>query len=263
MKSRVTILHGWGSSPRKWHKVMDVLRSKGMQVEALDLPGFNGKELDRAWGLDDYVEWVVEKLRYILNKDRGDTPPLTPPQGGEHSCLTLVGHSNGGRIGIRLVNKYPDLVDKLVLVNAAGIKDKSLMHNAKLRIFKILAKIGKVLVKIIPFPGVRELFKKALYRSAGAGDYNRADGLMKQTLVNLVEEDLEGELDKIKIPTKIIWGDRDKLTPLWMGEKMKLKVKGSKLKVFGGVGHCPYNDVPEELAEEIVEHANINANKFE
>ena len=71
---------------------------------------------------------------------------------------------------------------------------------------------------------------------------------MKQTFVNVVNEDLSIFASKIICETLIVWGEKDKETKLWMARKLNRLIKGSKLKIIDGAGHfCFLDDMQEFL----------------
>lgn len=137
----------------------------------------------------------------------------------------LAGHSFGGRVAIKLTVNNPELISKLILINSAGIERKSLLIKA---------------IKAIK-PIKSDFFKNIF----GSKDYLEAKGNLRKTLVNIVEENLEPELEKIKIPTLIIWGREDHTTPLWMGKVMATQIQGSTLSVISGDHGIPYRKAKE------------------
>src|SRR5436309_1754011 len=95
---KIFILHGWTYSIERWEPFINELRKHGIEPEMLQIPGLTAP-LDEVWRLDDYVEWLKE----IVEKEKDK--------------VTLLGHSNGGRIGLAFAAKYPDKVEKLFLID--------------------------------------------------------------------------------------------------------------------------------------------------
>ena len=105
----VLLLHGWAAPAETYRLIIDHLKSR-CRVVAPDLPGFGGSEEPGApWSADDYADFV---LRFA--------------QAAKLSSPVLIGHSNGGRIIIKLMNRegLPFAVPKIVLMDSAGIKAK-------------------------------------------------------------------------------------------------------------------------------------------
>ncbi len=77
---------------------------------------------------------------------------------------------------------------------------------------------------------------------------------MKETYLKGISEDLSQKAFFIKVPTVIIWGDKDVLTPIDQAELINKKIEGSKLVIIPGGGHALQIKMPEALAEKILEN---------
>lgn len=231
----ILILHGWGGSQEKWRPVVERLKRAGEDVHIFDLPGFGGTPLATPWNLDDYCQYVKT---YIESHHLRD--------------LILIGHSFGGRIAIKLVVQSGSLVRRLILIDAAGIKETGGYAQIRKALFLLLAKIGKRLISLVPSEQFHHVSKKILYRLAGVSDYQNANPVMKETMKHVLEEDLEPLLPQIQLPTKIIWGENDRMTPLKDGKCMHELIKASQFVVLKGVGHSPHLQAPEQLVLEIL-----------
>jgi pimeloyl-ACP methyl ester carboxylesterase len=210
------ILHGWGSKGQRWQGVAEILSKRGFNVIIPDLPGFGeSEEPDFIWGLDEYSSFINEFAK-TLNLNN----------------FNLLGHSFGGALAARYVLKFPGKADKLFLVGAACIREKSFKKNLSkaLRIFKAV-------------PLAKKFFYKYLVKS----DYPQVEGIMREIYLKVIKEDLSNELDKINVSTTIIWGEKDDITPLRLGKIINSKIKGSKLVIIPGQGHALQLTVPEEL----------------
>ena len=228
------ILHGWGSNSERWQRVKELLEKKGIEVLVLDLPGF-GKTLSpqKAWSRDDYINWIFQKV-----KERN------------WEKFNLLGHSFGGGLAVKLATNFSEKIDKLILVSPAIIQRKSI----KTYLFYYISYLGK---KVFSLPGFKILYplaEKLIYKLAGTKDYYVADGMMKETMKKIgKEEPLEMILEKIKIPTLILWGKKDDVLPIIDAYYIKEKIKGSELKIIPKARHSPHREAPEELAEIIVQ----------
>lgn len=232
------ILHGWQSSKEKWQKVKELLEKDGIEVIVPDLPGFKPEtELGRPWNLDDYVEWLKN-----FSQDK------------ENEGFFLLGHSFGGRVAIKFSVKYPFLLRGIFLVSAAGIKKEKTIFA------KIMELGGEIIrfLKIEEFPVTKELwqlFRKAFYRFIlRRKDYVRTSGNLKEMMKNVLEEDLTPLLEKINVPTYIIWGDNDAITPAVDAYLMNEKIKNSKMEMLVEIGHTPHLENPGLLVEKIKKH---------
>lgn len=224
---KIYILHGWTYSSDKWQPLTNLLKENGLNPILLKIPGLT-QESDAVWNLESYVEWFKKETR-------------------DESDLILLGHSNGGRIALAFTQKYPKNVKQLILIDSAGIYHDELPIRLKRTVFNGLAKIGKKLTK-------SEMIKNLLYKVVRESDYKNASPQMKQTLVNLLESDKNLRLDKIEVPTTIIWGEQDKTTPLSDGKEMVQKIRNSKLYVIKGARHSPQFTHSQEVVEKITEN---------
>lgn len=226
----VLLLHGWGSSHKSWVKVKRILAKKGIDVIIPDMPGFGDNPApEKPWHGKDYENWV---LNYIEKNN------LTKP-------LILMGHSFGGGLAMKLSMEHPELIKKLVLISAARLYIKKSIIK---KFIREAAKVGKKF-DFLPF---YELVRKAVYHFVvGSKDYTRATGTMKETFVNVIKEDITPRLHEIKVPTMIIWGDKDVATPVEHANLLKERIKDSEMEIIKGCGHAINLQCPKKLAETI------------
>jgi len=221
----VLLLHGWGSSLEPYRRLIQLLSRKYFVI-ALDMPGFGGtQEPPRPFDVDDYVDFVLEFMQQF---------PVEK--------LSLVGHSFGGRVIIKMVNRQlPFAIDKIVLIDSAGIKPQP---SKKKSFRQTCYKLGKWFAtrKLIAklFPG----FLEKLRRRFGSADYAAASPMMRQCLVKVVNEDLSHLLPGIKAPTLLVWGENDTATPLSDAKKMEADIPGAGLAVIKNAGHFSFVEQP-------------------
>lgn len=215
----VLMLHGWKDSLKTFDALAREL-SASHRVVRVDLPGFGGSEIPKeTWNISRYVEFVGEFISKLnLQVD------------------TLVGHSFGGRITIRGVGSGALEPKRIILISAAGLANRRTIRNS---ILSAIGSIGKILTTIPPLSFWRYQLRRALYESIGS-DYFAA-GALKDTFVQVVEEDLSSYAKKIFIPTLLIWGSRDQSTPLDQGRRANELISSSKLYVIEG-GHFIHQD---------------------
>jgi pimeloyl-ACP methyl ester carboxylesterase len=154
--------------------------------------------------------------------------------------VIIVGHSFGGRVGIKLASEHPELISKLVLVDSAGFASKA----TKKKFYRIIAKIVKPIFKPKTMQGLR----RKIYQKIGAEDY-LATPELQTTFVNIVTEDLTADMADIRLPTLVIWGRNDKDTPVRQGERMYATIFNSQLVILEHAGHFSFIDQPQRFAE--------------
>ncbi len=221
---KIFIIHGWTYTLEAWEPCLAELRAKGFEPIILRVPGLT-EESKKVWTLDGYVVWLERAL--VNEKD-----------------VILLGHSNGGRIAISALAKNPTLLSKLILLDSAGIVHNEFHLRAKRAVFGSIARFGKQVVN-------SSFVRKIYYKIIGARDYGRAPENMRETMKNLISRDLTPELSMISIPTLIIWGKEDSVTPLSDAYVMYEAIKGSNIIVIDGAKHSPHVTNPKVVAEEI------------
>lgn len=215
----VLFLHGWGAPAATYGLVLDYL-SDDFRVVAPDLPGFGGSEEPPVpLSVDDYADWTAA-FAAALGLAR----------------VTLLCHSFGGRISIKLLSRrpLPFAVDKAVFMDAAGIRPRR-GPGYYLRVYSY-----KAARRLLTLPGVRRLFPDApekLRRRRGSADYQNASPRMRQTMVRCINEDLTPLLRAIPVSTLLIWGETDTATPLADGQRMEKEIPDAGLVVLPGAGH--------------------------
>lgn len=235
MRNVLLCLHGWGGSKESFSELREALRGSDIEMLTPDLPGFGDEpEPSKPWTTDDYVEWVLDYLESRINN--------------QESRIFLLGHSHGGRIAIKIAAEHRLSIAHLTLCAPAGIRH---VRHFKRILGLTLAKCGKVLLSI---PGMRALQpcgRKMLYKLVRVHDYEKASPVMRQTLINVTEEDLRPLLPLIHVPTDIFWGEEDHMTPVSDGYLMEKKIQGSRLHIFPGLRHRVHREKAGEIAEVI------------
>jgi pimeloyl-ACP methyl ester carboxylesterase len=222
----VLVLHGWGASIEAVRPILAALRDVATAY-AVDLPGFGESDPPpEPWSSVEYARFV-DALLDALDIDRA----------------TVIGHSNGGRVAIRLAVDFPARVDKLVLVNSAGIRPRrTVSRRARVALFKA----GKLAARAGGRPGAA--LHARIARRVASADY-LGSGPLRGTLVRLVNEDLRDCLPGIRVPTLLVWGDRDRETPLADGRLMEALIPDAGLVSFPDAGHFSYADAPGSFAK--------------
>ena len=240
MKKVLVCLHGWGASKDSFTELKATLEGTDIEILAPDLPGFGDEpEPKQAFTNDDYARWVIQWIKDSGTLEKGDT-------------WYLLGHSAGGRIAIKLVTDIlPELTEQfsapahLFLCAAAGIRHP---RHFKRITGLTLAKTGKFFLSIPGLKLLKPLAKKLLYRLIRVHDYEKATPIMRQTLINLTQEDLRPLLRHISIPTDLFWGEDDGMTPFTDAKIMEAEIEDATLHSFEGVHHRVHRDRAREVA---------------
>ena len=169
-------------------------------------------------------------------------------QNGVNRC-TLVGHSFGGRISVRLASRYPEIVESTVLIGAHGLKRERPLHEElRGRWIRLLVSAAK---RIDGLTGSR-IFAHYFAATFGSVDYKSA-GDLRKTLVKTVNEDLSSEAKSITTPTLLLWGKDDPQAPVDIAHNYHQLIHGSELHIFPHKGHEPFSDVGSHLMAKYIE----------
>ncbi len=203
----IIFLHGWGGNLNSFSSVANAL-SKNYRCTLIDFYGFGEtKHPNHPLSLNDYANEVEQIIRYYNMED-----------------VILVGHSFGGRVAI-LIASYSTRISGILLCDSAGIKPhRTIKYYYKVAKYK-LAKSMNMHVQ-----------------NTGSSDYNELSGAMRATFVKVVNFNLKPILNKITVPTLIVWGELDQETPLYMAHTLHKYISGSKLNILEGAGHYSYLD---------------------
>ena len=193
--AQMLVLHGWGSSKSVMSVLIDGL-AKHFRVFSLDLPG-HGKSPVSAipWGLPEQASAVSQFLQ-------------------EHATgpVTLLGHSNGGRIGLFMASDavMSPQINGLVLFSPSGIRRTP---GLKTRVRRLAATTLKAPFAILPSRakeyGLDWLRHTVIWSMLGSSDYRTLDGIMRQTFVLTVNAYVEERLGDIQVPVLVFWGTKD------------------------------------------------------
>jgi len=221
---KIVLVHGWAkaASIESLAKLQDELVEKDFHVWNIELPGFGkSKKAPDDWGTPEFAKEIAI---FIKTKVLGD---------GDKEYY-LFGHSFGGSIGAYISANLQPKPTKLILCSTAGLRYKTL----KAWILLPFAKILKIFLLVFP-KGLREKIRRNVYYYLiRERDYvDTAD--KKEQFIKITNQDLKETFKRIRIPTLIIWGKDDKITPLKMGEKINKLVDGSKLEVIEGKHGVP------------------------
>ncbi len=224
----VLLLHGWGAEAATFAGPLRLCRTRRRLV-ALDLPGFGESPLgEPSWSTASYADLV----RALVRQQGWGRP-------------SLVGHSYGGSVSLRLAAGPQAEVDRLLLCAASGIRPPRRGGvGAKVRLFRALRRSAEALLPRRPAERVVEWLRQRL----GSADY-RAAGELRPVLVRAVQEDLSLVAAEVRVPTLIVWGSADPELPLAThGQRLHQLIRGSELVQFQGAGHFPFVDQAARFA---------------
>lgn len=225
------LLHGWGSNARLMRPLAEAF-SDAYRVCTVDLPGHgHSPPPPEPWGVPDHAALVAALIETEM--DRGP--------------VTLIGHSNGGRIALYMASTpaYAALVDRLVLISPSGITPQRSLGT---RLRAGMAKTLKAPLELLPAPlrdpALDWLRHSLVWRALGSSDYNALSGVMRQTFVKTVNHHLDEQVHRIDVPTLLFWGDRDTAISRRQMQILEDAIDDAGLVVLEGAGHYGHLDAP-------------------
>lgn len=243
----VVLIHGYPLSDASWEYQYHPLIKEGYRVIGITLRGFG--QSDKPYGKYDYDQFA-EDIKVVLEKlDIKDA--------------TLGGHSMGGAIALHYVAKYNSAhVSKLALFSAAAPchtkkEDYPYPLFTKEDINKWIELNNNDRPALLGAVGEKFVFSQTSI-SPGIGawlggiEMQSSPYAMEQALIALRDEDLRGDLPKIKIPTLILHAKEDKIVAFALAEQMNKAIAGSQLVPFDKSGHASFLEEKDKFNAEFI-----------
>lgn len=243
----VVLIHGYPVSDASWEYQYLPLIKAGYRVIGITLRGFG--QSDKPYGKYNYDQFASD-IKTVLDKlDIKDA--------------TLGGHSMGGAIALHYVAKYNAAhVNKLALFAAAApVHTKKPDYPYPLFTKEEITKWVDLVS--VDRPGLLNTIGERFVLSAtsvspgvgawlGGIEMQSSAYAMEQALIALRDEDLRGDLPKIKIPTLIMQAKQDRIVAYALAEQMNKAIKGSKLIPFENSGHALFLEEKDKFNEELL-----------
>lgn len=212
-------MHGWGQNKETFNNITNNI--KNFTIYQIDLIGFGeSHEPYKPYDINNYTSFLEQFI-----KDLKIEKPI------------IIGHSLGGRIAIKYASRNNN-IKKLILINSAGIKQKSIKRLILVLKYKLKKKYYQITRNYIKY--------NKLTNTSGSTDYINSSPIMKQTLSKIIKEDLKKDMKKIKIDTYLIWGENDQVTPYKDGIIINKLIKNSKLYTLD-TDHFSYINKEKEV----------------
>ena len=236
------LLHGVNASLHTWEGWVESL-SSDFRVISLDLPGhgLTGPDPNEQYSWQQTAAFVVAFANQLkLDK------------------FHLAGNSRGGAVAWQLALFYPHRVNKMILLDAAGIPwEDPLPLPLKMQLMPVSKHISTVLTpkwlvrqsvdsvygdpdKITP--EIYDRYHSLLLRK---GNRRASSQVLAQTFD---QEWFHSRLPEIQHPTLILWGTEDQWIQLKYGQRMHKLLPNSKMITYAGVGHIPMEEIPQQTA---------------
>ncbi|MBL0310785.1 MAG: alpha/beta hydrolase [Bacteroidetes bacterium] len=231
----VVFLHGFPFDKTMWHSQLEFLKSSS-RVIAYDIRGF-GKSRDEKASLS--IDLFVEDLIMFIDKLQIDK-------------AIVCGLSMGGYIALNAMKRFPQRFQSLILCDTQCIADTP---EAKEKRYKSISQIRDEGVTAFNEGFIKGVFykdslnnKKEVVEKLRRVVFSNTQKIMAEGLIALAERSETCScLHTIAIPTLIICGREDVITPLVQSEFMNKEIKGSILKVIDNAGHVSNLEQPDDF----------------
>jgi len=226
---QILFIHGLGTSSSSWVRIIPLLRVP-TSIKCIDLPGHGFSKLSNHGNRFTFEQLYTIVRKFILRN--------------QSSPVTLVGHSLGGWIALKIACEHPNAVERLVLINNAGIMCPGIEKLAETFNIKSLIDTYRLLHRMwFRYPSYFEPFTPFVYNYLLRKNINQ--------LINSIRPSdfLNDTLDHLTMPVDIIWGENDILIPKESIEIMKNKIPSATLHLIKECGHVPQLEQPKRLAD--------------
>ena len=234
----VVLVHGLGSRAEDWANLMPQLKQAGFHVYAIDLLGYgrSAQPANATYSIPEEAQYVEE---FIAQRGL--------------EKVNLVGWSMGGWVAMRVALDRPERIGRLVLCDAAGLR-----FEPSFTVFDF---------EPTTVPAVQRLYRMLMPQPAEVPAFLARDMVRKFKQLNWVVDRsarsmfrgvdlLDGKLDRLQMPTLILWGKQDHLIPLATGVSMHEQIPQSVLQIYDGCGHLAPGQCAARIGPRMIDFLN-------
>lgn len=229
------LLHGFGASLHAWEPWALAL-SDEYRVIRFDFPGSGLSPPDPT---GDYTDARSMQLLNALMDKLGV------------SCATLIGNSMGGRIAWSFTARFPDRVDKLVLISPDGFASPGFEYDKKPEVPTMVKLMRYALPKSLLTMSLKPAYADPKVMTDALAtryhDLMRAPGARDAIIARMEQLALTEPtplLRKIQAPTLLLWGKQDGMIPFANSAEYLKTIPNATLVSLPGIGHLPHEEDP-------------------
>lgn len=255
-KQTILLVHGLGQTGHlDWVGLIPSLE-KRYHVIALDLPGFGLSEKPEGrYSPTNYAKvlhWLVG--RYAKGK------------------AIVIGHSMGGAVALRFAANYPKDISRLILVDAAGILERTAYLKHLVTIPLNTKNYPKPILNAVE--GIQDWISsrveetthcltplicdptRMLKESNTVWSVVMSDSANANAALSLAEEDFSEAIASLTTDTHIIWGEHDTIAPLRTGKLLNNRLKNSSLYIIKDAEHVPMRSHKQQFNNHLMQFLN-------
>jgi pimeloyl-ACP methyl ester carboxylesterase len=236
----IVFVHGLAGCWQNWLENIPHF-ARDHRVIALDLPGFGDSPMP---------PWEISIANY------GKLLDTFCRRVNLHSCV-LVGNSMGGFIAAETAIDQPEWVERLVLVSAAGISSVHVRREPAEAMGRLLAASAPLMLRLRESGMRRWRLRYAMFRNIFDSPHRLRPELVWEfahgaqdapaflpALGGLLGYDFQGRLERVRVPTLIVWGRHDRVIPAADSLEFEGHLSDSRLVIFDRTGHVPMAERP-------------------
>ena len=159
--------------------------------------------------------------------------------------IHLLGNSLGGHVALVHVLKHPEKIKTLTLTGSSGLFENGMGDSYPRRGDKEYIRKKTEVTFYDPAMATEELVNEVFEITNNRIKVIKILALAKSAIRNNLGE----ELNKIKTPTLLIWGNNDIITPPFVAQEFNKLIPNSELHFIDKCGHAPMMEVPHEFNE--------------
>ncbi|WP_016956400.1 alpha/beta fold hydrolase [Catenovulum agarivorans] len=241
----IVMVHGVGGSSADFEPLVPLL-GKYYRLIIIDLPGYGLSEHAKSdYAPSNYAASLTPIIRSIRNQRN-----------------IIIGHSMGGNITIQMMANSPDLAEKMILIDAAGM-----LHKYAYSKYVAIDKIDDI--KYISqknqniFAGIIDKINQSLpdftdiILSRKSREHLLKNNTTYISAISVMHEDLTDILRQLNTPALVVWGKEDAVMPYQTSYMLKHFINDNQLVVLDGAGHSPQKDQPQAVYQAIVNYLNL------
>jgi len=223
----LVLIHAFPLSSAMWGHEVRALRDAADPIIAPSLPGFGGTAVPRGdASMDDYADSIVAAMDAAKVKR-----------------AAIAGLSMGGYVAFALWRRHRDRVDRLFLADTRAEADTEEARDKRLRLAALIREHGIEALLKTPPPWLRKgspHWDPLLKMIRG----QTPEGVAQGSIAMADRPDSRPDLPTIDVPTTVVVGEEDEITPLEMSQAMVDHIHGAKLSIIPGAGHISNLEAP-------------------